>query len=73
MPTGLFAISLCVKAHWKKKVTPDHLFQNSTEWIGEPKNSDGCIIKAEYVSSTLIRLLKKKGKKHGAKSRDSNR
>jgi hypothetical protein len=76
MPTGYFVITLRVKAHWKKSYSPQDLFDSGTEWIGEPKNSNGCVIRAKFSKKTSMCIpikITKKGVKSGFKSRNPNR
>jgi hypothetical protein len=73
MPTEKRIISFIVTIHYNKKVDVNKLLSKETEWIGDPKSSNGCITKMKYFNSYNINILKKKELKHEPSIRTKKR
>jgi hypothetical protein len=68
MPTEEIIVSFIVKVHYGKKVDLGKYLAKGVDWMGEPLNADGCVVKMKYFNHYNINLLKKKVKKHGSQS-----
>lgn len=48
--TRTFNCMFSVTAAVTEGVDPESLFKDSTEWMGDPLNADGCVVNMKYKS-----------------------